>query len=97
MRILQLTPGTGSFYCGQCLRDNALALALRARGHEVHMIPLYLPLLTDERSALDDTPIFFGGINVYLEQKFALFRNTPAWIDRLFNAPGLLQIGRAHV
>ena len=77
--------------CGQCLRDNALALALRARGHDVTMIPLYLPLLTDEASALDDTPIFFGGINCYLEQKFAFFRNTPLWIDRLFNSPALLR------
>lgn len=91
MRILQLTPGTGNFYCGQCMRDNALALALRARGHDIHMIPLYLPVMTDEPSALDSTPIFFGGINVYLEQKFAMFRKTPGWIDRLFNSPALLR------
>ena len=26
--------------------------------------------------------MFFGGINVYLQQKFALFRHTPWWLDR---------------
>jgi two-component system chemotaxis response regulator CheY len=30
MRILHLTPGTGNFHCGSCLRDHALIKALRA-------------------------------------------------------------------
>ncbi len=29
MKIVQLTPGTGSFYCGACIRDNALVTGLR--------------------------------------------------------------------
>ncbi len=28
MRIVQLTPGAGGMYCGNCLRDNALVAAL---------------------------------------------------------------------
>ena len=48
MRVLQLTPGTGSFHCGSCLRDNALALALRRQGHDVLLLQLYLPLVLDE-------------------------------------------------
>lgn len=92
MRILQLTPGAGNFYCGNCMRDNALVTALRARGHDVLMVPLYLPLLTDEREASEYTPIFFGGVNVYLEQSFDLFRRTPRWIDRIFNASLFLRL-----
>ncbi|MBY0457249.1 MAG: glycosyltransferase family 4 protein, partial [Gemmataceae bacterium] len=35
--------------------------------------------------------VFFGGINVYLEQKFWLFRHTPRFLDRLFRARWLLK------
>jgi hypothetical protein len=41
MRILHLTPGTGNFHCGSCLRDHALIKALRVRGHDALMAPLY--------------------------------------------------------
>src|SRR5262249_41480572 len=33
----------------------------------------------------------FGGINVYLQQKFSLFRHTPWFLDRLLDFPRLLQ------
>lgn len=92
MRILQLTPGAGNFYCGNCMRDNALVMALRERGHNVLMVPLYLPLLTDEHEASEHTPIFFGGVNVYLEQNVGVFRRTPRWVDRIFNASILLRM-----
>ena len=45
MKIVFLTPGTGSYYCGACMRDNALAKALHAAGCEVTLLPMYLPLL----------------------------------------------------
>ena len=48
MRFLFLTPGTGHFYCGSCLRDHALATALRREGHDVTVVPLYLPLMLEE-------------------------------------------------
>ena len=35
-------------YCGNCLRDNALVGAWRNLGHQVTMVPLYLPLRLDE-------------------------------------------------
>jgi glycosyltransferase involved in cell wall biosynthesis len=91
MRIVQITPGTGNFYCGNCMRDNAMVTAMRRRGHDVLMIPLYLPHVVDEPSASEGVPMFFGGINVYLQQKIPLFRRTPRWLDRLFDAAGLLR------
>jgi len=91
MRIVQITPGSGdNFYCENCLRDIALVKTLRKLGHDVLMVPLYLPLKIAEAERLIDTPIFFGGINVYLQQKFGLFRKTPRWIDRLFDSRRLL-------
>ena len=91
MRIVQLTPGTGNFYCGACLRDNALVSALRKQGHDAVLLPMYLPHFVDEESMADHSPLFFGGINVYLQQKLAFFRRTPRWLDRWFDAPALLK------
>lgn len=90
MKLLQCTPGTGSFFCGSCIRDNALVRALRQAGHEVTLAPLYLPLVTDDTGAETDTPVFFGGVNVYLQQKSALFRNLPGFVDRLFDSRWML-------
>jgi glycosyltransferase involved in cell wall biosynthesis len=92
MKIVLITPGTGSYYCGVCMRDNALAKELIRQGHEALMVPMYLPLTLDESAADGEAPVFFGGINVYLQQKFALFRHTPRWLDRLLDARGLLRL-----
>ncbi|MEI8063784.1 MAG: glycosyltransferase family 4 protein [Verrucomicrobiota bacterium] len=87
MRILQLTPGTGNFYCGACMRDNALVRGLRARGHDVLMVPLYLPLVTDDEPATENAPIFLSGLSVYLANKFPV----PSWLNRVLSSPVLLQ------
>jgi glycosyltransferase involved in cell wall biosynthesis len=91
MDILQLTPGAGTMYCGNCLRDNALVAALRALGHNVLMVPLYLPLTLDEVDQSAGTPIFFSGINVYLDQKSSWFRRAPQWLHRLLGSASLLK------
>jgi glycosyltransferase involved in cell wall biosynthesis len=78
-------------FCGNCLRDNALVAALRTLGHQALMVPLYLPLTLDEKDESSGTPIFFGGINVYLEQKSALFRHSPEWLHRWLKSPRLLK------
>ena len=93
MKFVHLSPGAGnSFYCDNCLRDTALVLAMRRIGHDAASVPLYLPMMTD---ASVDTQlkgkIFFGGINVYLQQKSRFFRRTPRWLDRIFDAPCLLR------
>src|SRR5439155_15242449 len=38
------------------------------------------------------TPIFFSGINVYLEQKSPLFRAAPGWFHDLFTSRALLKL-----
>jgi glycosyltransferase involved in cell wall biosynthesis len=85
MRILQITAGAAGMYCGSCLMDNALAAELRARGEDVLLLPVYTPTLTDEVN-VSDRHVFFGGISVYLEQNVPLFRRTPAFLDRLWDA-----------
>src|SRR5918996_735286 len=64
-------------YCGSCLRDNALAAALLARGHDVLLTPVYTPTRTDERN-VSQSQVFFGGISVFLEQQVPLKRELRA-------------------
>jgi glycosyltransferase involved in cell wall biosynthesis len=91
MNIVHITAGAGGMFCGICLRDNALVAALKKMGHQTTMVPLYLPLTLDEEDQSAGTPIFFSGINVYLEQKSALFRDAPEWFHRLMTARPLLK------
>jgi glycosyltransferase involved in cell wall biosynthesis len=97
MNLVQITPGAGGMYCGNCFRDNALVAALRRQGHEVLMVPLYLPMTLDEESQAAGVPTFFGGINVYLQQQSAFFRRAPKWLHSLLDSPFLLKLaaGRA--
>lgn len=97
MNLVQITPGAGGMYCGNCFRDNALVAALRRQGHEVLMVPLYLPMTLDEESQATGVPTFFGGINVYLQQQSAFFRRAPKWLHSLLDSPFLLKLaaGRA--
>ena len=78
-------------YCGSCLRDNALATELMRQGHDCILVPLYTPLRTDEPGVSIDK-VFFGGISVYLEQHSALFRKTPAWMDKLWDSRFALKL-----
>ena len=63
-------------YCGSCLRDNALAAELTKLGHEVTLLPIYTPTLTDEPN-VSQRRVFFGGLSVYLQQFHPVFRKTP--------------------
>ncbi len=91
MRILQLTPGTGHFYCGSCLRDNALAKALRALRHEVEVVPLYLPLVLEEESTDAHATVRMGGVDLYLQHRSALYRRVPRRLTRWLDHPALLR------
>ena len=90
MKFLFLIPGTSNYFCGTCLRDQALVRALRALGHEARIACLYLPMHLEEEETTPP-PLFFGGVNCYLQQKSAFFRKSPRWVDALFDAPALLR------
>jgi len=91
MRIAFLAAGAAGMYCGSCLRDNAVASALKSLGHEVFFIPLYTPLKLDTESVAEDT-VFYGGINVYLQQKSGVFRKTPRALDWIFDTKPVLSL-----
>ncbi|HSQ18812.1 MAG TPA: glycosyltransferase family 1 protein, partial [Blastocatellia bacterium] len=91
MRILSITAGAAGMYCGSCLRDNALAAELMKQGHDVLLVPIYTPTLTDEKN-VSQHRVFFGGISVYLEQHVPLFRHTPKLFDRLWDSETALNM-----
>jgi len=90
LNIAILAAGAGGMYCGSCMRDSALATALRRLGHGVTLIPLYTPLRTDEPN-VSVNRVFYGGVNVFLQYASGLFRHTPRFIDWLFDRPALLR------
>lgn len=95
MRVLYILPGSGgSFYCQNCLRDMALADALRQRGHEVTLMPLYLPA-TAWMPEPSEVPVFYGAVTLYLRHKYAFLRRLPrAWFAPLDSWPVLRLVAR---
>jgi len=79
-------------YCGACARDVALVMGLRSLGHDVQVVPLYTPLRLDTDEPFPVSPVYMGGINVYLQQRFPLLRRIPAALDRVFDSASLLRL-----
>lgn len=77
-------------YCGSCLHDNAVAKAMIKQGHDAILVPTYTPILTDEAGVSIDR-LFFGGLNVYLQQIFPPARWLPNWLDRFLSSPRLVR------
>ena len=78
-------------YCGSCLRDNSLAAELTQLGHQVTLLPVYTPTLTDEPN-VSQRRVFFGGLSVYLQQLHPLFRKTPWLLDRVWDSRAVLKL-----
>ena len=91
MRVTYIAAGAAGSYCGACARDTAVARGLQAHGHSVDFLTLYTPLKAD-RKPEGKCPVFFGGINVYLQEKIGIFRHTPALLDRVFDSGWLLDM-----
>ena len=89
LKLAYLTAGAAGMICGSCLHDNTLARAMIALGHDVQLIPLYTPIRTDEED-VSLGRVYFGGINMYLQQQVPLFRWLPKWIDRWLDQPWLI-------
>ena len=91
LKIAYVAAGAAGMYCGSCLHDNTLASALMKRGQDVALIPIYTPMRTDEKN-VSMKRVFFGGLNVYFQQKSSFFRKTPWFLDRLLDSNTLLKV-----
>lgn len=93
--IAYIAAGAGGMYCGNCLHDNTLAAAMIAQGHDVHLVPTYTPLKTDEDN-VSLPRVFMGGINVYLQQASPVFRYLPRFMRRWLDAPWLIRLATGY-
>lgn len=99
MKAMFLIPGTGDFHCGSCLRDHTLMRGLLAEGCQVVAVPMYLPWVTDgpgdggESQAGDilESPVFFGGINTFLDATTRWSAYLPRRLRRTLDTPMLLR------
>jgi len=90
MKILLITPGSGdAFYCSNCFRDSLYAQALRNAGHQITIMPLYLPLM--EKSLQTDIPLFFPATSFYVAQKFFKKGKMPHFFENILNSTTLLR------
>ncbi|MBI2479961.1 MAG: glycosyltransferase family 4 protein [Planctomycetia bacterium] len=89
-KIAYITAGAAGMYCGSCMHDNTLASALTRLGVDVQLIPTYTPIRTDEEDVSIDQ-VFFGGINVFLEQQIPGYRFLPGFVRSLLDRPGLIR------
>lgn len=89
MRVISLAAGAAGMLCGSCLRDNRLAAVLRAMGRDLLLVPLYTPIRTDDED-VSEPRVLFGGLNVYLAQRFALWRRVPRFLVGWLDSPRVL-------
>lgn len=90
LRIAYVAAGAAGMYCGSCIHDNTLAAALIERGHEVALLPTYTPIRTDEVD-VSRPRVFYGAVNVYLEQKVPGWARAPRALRRLLDRRPLLR------
>lgn len=73
------------------MHDNALAKELGRRPNvECLLTPVYTPIRTDESDVSIDR-VFFGGINIYLQQKMPWLSYLPRWLDAGLSHPALIR------
>jgi len=65
--------------------------ALRTLGHDVVMVPMYLPLFVDEDALGSEAPVFFGAVSLYLCERFPILRRLPTWLLHALDSPAILK------
>lgn len=56
---------------------------------------MYLPLFADEHD-IEDIPVFYGAISIYLKQMFPVLKKAPAWFDRILNSKPMLKLAASQ-
>ena len=89
MRIHYFTGGPAGMMCGSCIRDNALAAELIRQGHQVLLLPIYTPTITDEEN-VSQPQVFFSGLSVYAREFVPGMKHMPKWLEDWLDSPKLV-------
>ena len=73
------------------MRDSKYIRALKELEHQVIKVPLYLPIFDDAHD-LEEIPVFYGAVNLYLKQQFPIFRHMPAFIEHALDSKSVLEM-----
>jgi glycosyltransferase involved in cell wall biosynthesis len=73
------------------MRDSKYIRALKDLGHQVIKVPLYLPIFDDAHD-LDEVPVFYGAVNLYLKQQFPIFRHMPSFVEQALDSKSVLNM-----
>ena len=73
------------------MHDNTWARALHQNGIDVSLIPLYTPIRVDEEDQTS-SPVFFGGINTYLNDRVSFWHRVPRFLTRWLDSPALIRL-----
>jgi glycosyltransferase involved in cell wall biosynthesis len=58
---------------------------LKRAGVEVIKVPMYLPIFADKHD-IEEVPVFYGAISLYLKHAFPVLRKAPEWVDKILNS-----------
>lgn len=92
MDLAIITAGGAGMFCGACMHDNTWARALHQSGIKAALIPLYTPIRVDEEDQTS-SPIFFGGINTYLNDRYSFWHKVPRFLTRWLDSPAVIGLG----
>jgi glycosyltransferase involved in cell wall biosynthesis len=97
LSICYIVAGTGSsFYCQNCIRDVALVHNLKQQGHDVTVVPLYLPLVDDYHESIKRSPLFFGAVSTYFREQVPGMKHMPGLLERALDSPVMLSIAARY-
>jgi glycosyltransferase involved in cell wall biosynthesis len=71
------------------MHDNTWARALQEIGADVTLVPTYTPIRLDEEN-VSTSQVFLGGINVYLQHRWKMWRRLPRFMTRWLDAPRVI-------
>jgi len=90
LKIAYITAGGAGMFCGSCMRDNTIARCMHQLGHEVTLVPMYTPIRVDEEDVSSES-LFYGGINVYMEQNVPGYRFLPDFLTQALDQRWLIR------
>ncbi|QDT44759.1 D-inositol 3-phosphate glycosyltransferase [Gimesia alba] len=91
LHVAIITSGGAGMFCGACMHDNTWTRAMINQGAEATLIPTYTPIRVDEQN-MTGSPVFLGGINVYLNYRSRLWRRLPRFMKHWLNTPWIINL-----
>ncbi|QDU05221.1 Alpha-D-kanosaminyltransferase [Gimesia chilikensis] len=91
LHVAIITSGGAGMFCGACMHDNTWTKAMMLQGAEATLVPTYTPIRVDEEN-MTGSPVFLGGINVYLNYRSRIWRALPRFLKHWLDTPWIINL-----